>query len=453
MTIWKTSAYEGTNNAAITAVQQNMDSLFLGTGASAVYTNNRHRGNTAGAFQNTAALYISPTILANDVLWWRGWFKTSITPDGNRQFVEWQTSAEAMVAAVGIDTAGRIRIRRDSSITVGTSITVTDPDTWYGVVWYVDTSDDSQTAMIFAGDGTYLETLTGIIGGGNPEVFREGSLSAQGDFTIFLDDTALANEEIALTGNVEDPPPWTPGDPYRISPYEGEDGAILTVEGASSHYRVWDSDAYYHVPGYDDGVCGRFVGQYCLVAPIPDNPNVIFWRGWIRFPVGAPESMNRIILELETTAPSIAKIAAVSIMMNGQWVIRGVDNIQSGKSVRRITPNEWYGVEWKIDRANGQQELRIYSDFGQLREVISGVCGTTNPNFFYEGCRQGRADFMIDFDDSFLHSELVQVDATVPEYVSNLEFQDSAYEDVAEPLEILYWDGTELVELEIYESK
>lgn len=446
MTTFRTSAYAGTSGAAINAAAQGGTSIFTSGGA-ALYATGAKMGSTCGSFSGQASL-ITDTAYGTGIMYWRGYFKAATTPDSNRMIVDWRDAASASLASLGVDTAGKWRLRNSAGTTTATSVTIMTPGTWYGILYQYDTATGAQSARFYDPAGDFFEEIIGTGTAGTVTQQREGVLQGAATFTCYLDDTATANTVLTLTGPQNDPDGQGPTDPYRTSPYDGLSGAPLGLEDGNGYYSSFDGSGSYAAPGFASStMCGRYVGQYALKTQRASFGAIVYWKGWIR-PQAWPDT-NRLILEMQTAEG--ASQAAVGLDDAGHWRLRTTSGISVATSNRRVTPGQWYGGLWTVNRTTGVQELKIYSYFGTLLETITGACGTEVTAINLEGCTQGRPTWYVDFDSTVLHRVAQTLTSPLTEIPSNLHFRDGKATN-APQVEPMYWNGSTLAPLSIVES-
>ncbi|WP_269939004.1 hypothetical protein [Arthrobacter sp. HY1533] len=447
MTTFRTSAYEGTNSFAITAAAQGGTSVFTGSGGSAVYAAGAKADAACGKFTGQSSLITAATYSAT-TLYWRGYFKAGSAPDSNRMIVDWRNAAAVTLVSLGVDTTSKWRLRNTSGTTTATSVTVFTANVWYGILYTYNTATGAQSARFYDPDGEFLEEIIGTGTAGTIVEQREGVLQGASTWFCYFDDTSTADTVLMLTGVQVDPDQQGPTDPYRTSPYDGLAGSPLQREDGNGYYSAFDGSGSYAPNGFASStICGRFVGQYALRTQRGSFGAIVYWKGWIR-PSAWPDT-NRLVLELQT--PAAVSQAAVGLDDAGHWRLRAVDGVTTAVSNRRITPGQWYGCLWTVNRTTGVQELKIYSYFGSLLETVTGTCGTAVTGIHLEGCTQGRPTWYVDFDDTVLHRVAQTITTPLTEVPSNLRFRDG--KAVSAPqVEALYWDGTTLAPLEIVES-
>lgn len=448
MTMFRTSSYEGAPDANITAASQEATTVFLGTGStSAKYATGAKRGTSCGRFTGQANIITTQTFPAS-TLYWRGYYRMVTAPNANRMLVEWQTAAGGSLSSMGIDTTYRIRLRDSGGVTRGTSVSILSLNTWYGLLYTFDSVSGTHSVRIYEPNGDFLEEVIGAGTAGSVGKNREGILQGDTGWYADFDDTAIADTVLELTRDQIDPEEQGPTDPYRTTEYSGTVGGDLQLEEGNGYYSAFDGIGKYKSGGFNGGVCAEYTGQYALrTQRISPFGFIVYWQGWMR-PVGIPDT-NRVILEMQTTAA--ASQAAVGIDTAGKWRLRKTSGITVAVSNRKITPGQWYGGVWVVNRTTGVQEFRIYSYFGSLLEVLTGECGTATTNIHLEGCTQGRPTWSIDFDKTVLHRLPQTLTSPLTEVPSNLRFRDGKATG-APQMTPYYWNGTALAELSTVES-
>lgn len=444
MTIYRQSAYNGTAFTEPAPVTEGFDSLFL-SGGTCYYQDDGVFGGSA-RFTGQSAMQHSRTF-ATTTLYWRGYFKLEATPTSNRMFIAWENASNLQLASLGVDTANKWRLRNQSGTTTATSVTTIVPGTWYGILYDFNPTSGTQQARIYDAGGALLETMSGGATAGTVARQREGVLQGNNTVQIWLDGTATADEVLTLTGGQIDPEEPGEGDPYRESAYEGTVDGPLGVEGGNGYYSAFDGVGLYKAPGFaNTGTCARYSGQYALQT-IQPFANKLYWSGWVRFQ-GWPDS-NRIISVYWTSAMTIQ--AAIGIDTAGKWRLRALDGSTVGTSIRKITPGQWYGVHWFVDRNAGTQTLTIYSYFGSVLEVLSGPVATGAYDVHLEGCTQGRPTWWVEMDRTKLHSAPVVPSTALTQTPSNLAFKNGR-DPSAPNLQPFWWNGSTLQPLGILES-
>lgn len=447
MATFRTSAYTGTTGATITAAGEGATSSFV-SGGSLTYQLAQRPAGTCGRFYGQGML-ITDFVTAGNTLYWRGYLRIPGAPNSNRMICDFRNGSTTL-ASLGLDTDGKLRLRNQAGVSTGISVTILDPGVWYGIRYSFDRAGGQQVAYLYGPDGAQIEEISGGATAGPVTQNREGVLQGDNTFYIDLDDTAIADTNLNLTGTQTDPPPQGPTDPYRISSYEGIAGGPLQVEGGNGYYSAFDGSGFYVSPGFAGAdQCGRYVGQFALRTKrtAPFNP-IVYQKGWIRFG-GWPDDQNRLVLELQTL-DGVSQ-AAVGVDMEGHWRLRTEVGVSVATSVRRITPDQWYGFLWTVNRTTGVQEFRVYSYYGSLLETISGPCGQQPTYIHLEGCTQGRPTWRVDFDQTVLHRQPQTVTSPLTRVPSNLQFRSSSASN-APTLTPYYWDGVALRPVEIFES-
>lgn len=444
MTIYRQSAYNGPAFVEPNPVTEGFSSLFI-SGGTCYYQEDGVFGGSA-RFTGQAAMQHSHSF-ASTTLYWRGYFKLEDDPTSNRMFLAWENSSNAQLASLGVDTANKWRLRNTSGTTTATSVTTIIPGVWYGILYDFNPTAGTQQARFYDVDGILIETISGGATAGTVARQREGVLQGNNTVAIWLDGTATADEVLTLTGGQIDPEDPEEGDPYRESPYEGTVDGPLGLENGNGYYSAFDGDGRYKAPGFAGvGQCARYTGQYAL-RTTTDFGDKLYWGGWVRF-AGWPDT-NRIISVFWTETMTIQ--AAVGIDDAGKWRLRALDGATVATSVRKLTPGQWYGVHWHVDRAAGVQSLTIYSYFGTVLEVLTGPVATGAYDQHLEGCTQGRPTWWVEMDATVLHSSPTVPSTSLSEVPSNLGFKDGR--DPESPdLQPFWWDGTTLHPLEIMES-
>lgn len=448
MTIFRTSPYTGTTGDPINVSGEGGTSSFI-SGGSMTYRLAQRPAGTCGRYYGQASIFTTASFTAN-TLYWRGYIRMGALPGSNRMIVDWRSSASASLASLGIDTEGKIRLRNQAGASTAISVTILEPNVWYGIRYVYDRAGGQQTAYLYDAAGYQIEELFGGATTGAIVESREGVLQGDATWYIEFDDTALADTNLNLTGTQIDPPPQGPNDPYRVSSYEGVSGAPLQVEGGNGYYSAFDGSGFYAGPGFAGAnECGRYVGQFALRTkrPAPFGA-VVYHKGWIRF--GSwPDDQNRLMMEFQTL-DGISQ-AAVGVDMEGHWRLRTEVGVSVATSNRRVTPDTWYGFLWTVNRTTGIQTLKIYSYYGSLLEELSGPCGQQPTYVHLEGCTQGRPTWRVDFDQTVLHRQPQTVTSPLTQIPSNLKFRASSAAG-AETYTPYYWDGTTLYPVEIFES-
>lgn len=446
MTVYRTSSYVGSLGAGIAAGSQGGTSMFTSGGGSAVYGSDAKTDATCGLFTGQGALQTSAAY--SGTLYWRGYFKAAGVPDANRMIVDYRNAGATSVVSLGVDTSSKWRLRNTSGTTTATSVTALVPGTWYGILYTYNTATGAQSARFYDPDGIFLEEISGAGTAGTITEQREGVLQGASTWSCSFDDTSTANTVLALTGTQIDPGPSGPGDPYRVSDYDGIPGGPLGLENGNGYLSSFDGAGGYVAPGFASGtVCGRYVGQYALRTQKPSFGAITYWKGWIRAK-GIPDE-NRSILEMQTI-DGITQ-ASVSIDAAGAWRIRRIDGVTVATTRRHVSPGTWYGALWTVNRTTGTQTLSIYSYFGALLETISGPCDTGVTTTHLEGCTTGRPTWYVDFDSTVLHRVAQTVTSPLTEAPSTLQFRNGGSPS-APVMEPMYWDGTTLTALTIVES-
>lgn len=444
MTIYRQSAYNGPEYVEPPAATEGFTSLFL-SGGTAYYRTDGMYGGSVRFTGQSAMQHVQA--FPSSMLYWRGYFKLEAVPTSNRMFIAWETAASLQLASLGVDTNSKWRLRNQSGTTTATSVTTIVPGTWYGILYDFNPSTGTQRARLYSSDGVFIEEIAGGATTGVAARQREGVLQGDNTTAIWLDGTATANEELTLTGGQVDPEDPEVGDPYRESSYEGTVNGPLGLEGGNGYYTAFDGIGQYKAPGFANaGTCGRYTGQYAL-RTTQTLGQKLYWSGWVRFQ-GWPDD-NRIISVYWDSASIIQ--AAVGIDTAGKWRLRALDGATVATSVRKLTPGQWYGVAWYVDRDLGIQTLTIYSYFGSVLEVLQGSIATGGYDMHLEGCVQGRPTWWVEMDKTVLHRSPVIPSTSLTQIPSNLGFKLGR--NTADPtLQPMWWNGTTLQPLTITES-
>jgi len=444
VTVYRQSAYNGTEYVEPNPTVEGFSSLFI-SGGTCYY---RDDGVFGGSARYTGqAGMIHNTAFAASTLYWRGYFKIEGTPTSNRMFIAWETSSGGALASLGVDTNRKWRIRNSTGVTTATSVTQFLPDTWYGILYDYNPVTGSQVARFYDSAGEFIEQISGGATAGAVGRQREGVLQGDNTVAIWLDGTATADTVLTLTGDQVDPETPVEGDPYRETAYEGTADTALGIEGGNGYYSAFDGVGVYKSPGFaGTGTCAHYSGQYALKTEQPFG-NKLYWAGWVRFQ-GWPDS-NRMISVFWTAAMQIQ--AAVGIDEAGKWRLRALDGSTVATSVRKITPGQWYGVAWSIDRSAGVQSLTIYSYYGTVLEVLSGPVATGAYDVHLEGCTQGRPTWWVEMDKTVLHSSPVTPQTSLVQVPSNLVFKDGRNPS-SPTLQAYWWDGSTMQLLNVFES-
>lgn len=181
----------------------------------------------------------------------------------------------------------------------------------------------------------------------------------------------------------------------RISDYEGTPNAAIgyAQQGFTSDYGGVTS--YYRTDNPVIGnTCMSIFGQGGFIIDAT-YPNRSYWTGWWR-PDGVPTS-NRLIVDFQALNTTQASI---SIDTAYKWRIRNQSGVAVATSTLSYEIGVWYGMVWWADRSSGQQRLELYSLSGELLDVLTGGCGTSEFTRQREGILQGSNDWGCSYDQT-----------------------------------------------------
>lgn len=447
MTIFRQSAYNGPAFGVPDPAMEGFTNLVL-NGGTAYYQDDGVFGGSC-RFTGQAQLEHIRTF-PDSTLYWRGYFMAEQNINANRRFMQWTTDNNVLIVSLSVDTDNKWRLRDASNTTTATSVTAFVPGVWYGILYDYNPVTGAQTARFYDVDGVFIEQISG---GGTPgEVGRQREGVIQGNNTnaIWLDGTATADQPLTLIEGQVDPEDPEEGDPYRVSPWEGTPGGPLGLEGGDGYYVGNNGAAEYVAPGFAGvGTCARFYGQYAI-RTVRDFGDQIYWSGWVRFKEW-PSAPRMISVFWESTGDGPYVHCAVGIDEYGKWRLRTAGGSTVATSVRAITPGQWYGVAWHVNRVNSTQSMTIYSYFGSVLEVMVGTISPGPFDLHVEGCIQGQPPWWVDMDQTVLHSVPTLPETELTQVPSNLVFKDGRDPD-SPTLQPFYWDGTNFYPVEIMES-
>lgn len=237
MSYYRQSAYNGTEFTEPLPATEGFTSIFL-SGGTAYYRDDGVYGGSV-RFTGQAALQHAMAF-GSGTLYWRGYFKIDATPTSNRMFIAWEDGSNNPLASLGVDTANKWRLRNASGTTTATSVTTFIPGDWYGILYNFNPTTGAHSARFYTADGTFFEEIVGSGTTGTVARQREGVLQGNNTVAIWLDGTATADTVLTLEGDQVDPNDPEPGDPYRVSPYDGTVDGALQLEDGNGYYTAFD---------------------------------------------------------------------------------------------------------------------------------------------------------------------------------------------------------------------
>lgn len=188
---YRVSPYDGTIGGPLQLEDGNgYYSAFDGIG---VYSAPGFAGGTScGRYSGQYALRC--TDVFGSKIWWTGWLRFQGYPDTNRIISVFWDSSMTIQAAVGIDTAGKWRLRALNGSTVATSNRALTANQWYGVSWMVDRTAGIQTLTIYSYFGSVLEVLSGTVATGAYTQHLEGGVQGRPTWWVDMDTTQLHSQ-------------------------------------------------------------------------------------------------------------------------------------------------------------------------------------------------------------------------------------------------------------------